>query len=88
MYVRCHKGKEYKDGAWELIQDCLDEADSNKILKKNQETNVYPFVTVAEGSRCSLDMAYYLFCKDPSVLVNFDGNEKPSAPTDHTVTGK
>ena len=87
-YVSGHKGKEDKDEAWETIQDCLDEAgDPNKILKKNQETNLYPFVTAAEGSRCCLDMVYYLLRKDPSVLGNFDDNEKPSAPTD-TVTGK
>jgi hypothetical protein len=77
-----------KDEAWEMIYDCLDEADPNKrILEKNQVTNLYPFVTAAEGSRCCLDMVYYLLRKDPSVLGNFDDNEKPSAPTD-TVTGK
>ncbi len=87
-YVSGHKGKEDKDEAWEMIQDCLDEADPNKrILEKNQVTNLYPFVTAAEGSRCCLDMVYYLLRKDPSVLGNFDDNEKPSAPTD-TVTGK
>jgi len=87
-YISGHKGKEDKDEAWELIQDCLDEADPNKrILEKNQVTNLYPFVTAAEGSRCCLDMVYYLLRKDPSVLGNFDDNEKPSAPTG-TVTGK
>jgi hypothetical protein len=86
-YISGQKGKEYKDEAWELIEYCLDEADPNKILKKNQVTNLYPFVTAAEGSRCCLDMVYYLLRKDPSVLGSFDDNEKPSAPTD-TVTGK
>jgi hypothetical protein len=35
-YISGHKGKEDKDEAWEMIQDCLDEADPNKrILEKN-----------------------------------------------------
>ena len=35
-YVSGHQGKEGKDEAWEMIQDCLDEADPNKIESRNQ----------------------------------------------------
>jgi hypothetical protein len=82
-----------KDEAWKMIRDCLDEADPNKILKKNQDTNLYPFMTAAEGSRCYLDVVYYLLRKDPSVLGNCDDNEKPAVPTvtictQGTATGK
>ena len=86
-YVRGKEDKDEKDEAWELIENCLEEADPNKILKRNQESNLYPFVTAAEGSRCCLDMVYYLLRKDPSVLGTCDDNEKPAVPND-TVTGK
>ena len=87
QYVSGHRGKEDKDEAWKMIQDCLDEADPNKILKRNQETNLYSFMTAAEGSRYYLDMVYYLLRKDPSVLGNCDDNEKP-AVHNNNVTGK
>ena len=50
-------------------------------------------MTAAEGSRCYLDVVYYLLRKDPSVLGNCDDNKKPAVPTvtictQGTATGK
>jgi hypothetical protein len=65
---------EEKYKTWKIIQECIDEADPNTILERNQETNLHPFVTAAEGSYCYLDIVYYLLRKDPIVLDNCHGN--------------
>jgi hypothetical protein len=70
----CCFGGEEKDKTWKIIQECIDEADPNTILERNQETDLHPFVTAAEGSDCYLDIVYYLLRKNPIVLDNCHGN--------------
>ena len=62
-----------KDETWDAIKECLDGAGTKKVLLRNPNTNMYPFMLAAEGSSTHLDVVYYLLRKDPVAISERNG---------------
>ena len=61
------KERHGKEKAWKLIEECLEEPACDKIaLEKNEETNLYPFLTAAAGETSELDLVYHLLRRHPA----------------------
>ena len=59
-----------KEKAWKAIKKCLDESSGgSRILGKNPQTNMYPFMFAAAGDTCELDLVYYLVRRNPISLL-------------------
>ena len=58
--------------SWKMIKKCLDESNGgSKILERNPETNMYPFLLAAVGDDTSeLDLVYYCVRRNPLTLVS------------------
>jgi hypothetical protein len=69
-----------KEEAWKTIQTCLDESASasesesdagnkTRIIEKDPNTNMYPFMFAAAGDTSELDLIFSLVRRDPVVLL-------------------
>lgn len=56
--------------AWHAIKYCLDRIDIEKVLGRDSDANIYPFMLASEGPSVHLDVMYYLLRKDPSRVIN------------------
>jgi hypothetical protein len=78
-----------KEKAWKTTKKCLDESSGgSKILEKDPQTNMYPFMFAAAGGDTSeLDLVYYLVRRNPLSLLSDYCSGKNTA-TDMMCSGK
>lgn len=59
---------------WNVIQKCLQGGQSKRLIDRNLETNLYPFMALAADYKDSseLDFIYYLLRQNPVALQNTD----------------
>jgi hypothetical protein len=66
-----------EQGFWKMIKKYLDEFNGgSKILERNPERNMYPFLLAAVGDDTSeLDLVYYLVRRNPLTLLSEHCND-------------
>ena len=78
--------------SWKMIKKCLDEFNGgSKILERDPETNMYPFLLAAAGDDTSeLDLVYYLVRRNPLTLFseqcNDNGNDNGNDNDNDNIT--
>ena len=70
-----------KDRAWRAIEKCFEDANDVKMVERNPETNLYPFMLAATsmyplmlakgGKKSNLNALFYLLRRNPGVLEGF-----------------
>ena len=66
-----HTRSNQEQSGWDIIKECLEEVNDQRILEQNPKTGLYPFMLVAADKISSfgqLEFLYYLLRKEPSVL--------------------
>ena len=65
-----------------MIKKCLDESNGgSKILERNPETNMYPFLSAAAGDTSELDLLYYFVRRNPLTLLSEQFNDNTTSST-------